>query len=349
MAVPFVNRLVLTSAGRWDSYSDFGDTFNPQYGVEWNPVASLLLRASYGDSFRPPSLFDLYSPRTTTTSTITDPRRNNETVAYQLSSGGNPSLNPEEGDSINAGFVLTLGDFHHLRFGANYWRIRLDDRTQPLTATAILANESMFPTRVARADPTTADLAAGLPGRLLSLDRTSVNFGAADTHGIDLEFSQSFDSDMGRFSPSLLVTRVSKYEAADLPNTPPVDRVGIANSQGTIPEWKGNAALAWNLGGLGIAASLRYVSDYDDVTTANIPNGRTIPSTTFVDVQLSLDLGAGFRAHAPWLGGTVVRVGAINLFDKGPHFAEVGSTFGYDTSQADARQRLAYMYVTKSF
>ena len=47
---------------RWDHYSEVGNTTNPKIGLRWQPMQSLLLRASAGTGFRAPSLSDLKRP-----------------------------------------------------------------------------------------------------------------------------------------------------------------------------------------------------------------------------------------------------------------------------------------------
>ncbi|HEU4879338.1 MAG TPA: TonB-dependent receptor, partial [Gemmatimonadaceae bacterium] len=76
MGIPLAHALTVSVAGRNDHYDDFGDSFNPQYGLTWNLSQSVLLRASHGTSFRPPSLFELYSPISSRPSTVPDPARN---------------------------------------------------------------------------------------------------------------------------------------------------------------------------------------------------------------------------------------------------------------------------------
>ena len=46
----------MSLAGRYDDYSDFGDTTNPKVAVRWSPIDSLAFRASWGTGFRAPSL-----------------------------------------------------------------------------------------------------------------------------------------------------------------------------------------------------------------------------------------------------------------------------------------------------
>ena len=62
MQVPAARKLTLTLAGRFDRYTDFGEIFSPQYGLVWRPFRDVAIRATYGRSFRPPSLYELYLP-----------------------------------------------------------------------------------------------------------------------------------------------------------------------------------------------------------------------------------------------------------------------------------------------
>lgn len=48
--------LTLSASGRYDDYSDFGDTFNPKFGLTWKPFDRLRIRGQWGKSFSAPSL-----------------------------------------------------------------------------------------------------------------------------------------------------------------------------------------------------------------------------------------------------------------------------------------------------
>ena len=54
--MPGIRTLSLSLAARKDHYSDVGSTSNPKVGVTWQPVESLGIRGSYGESFRAPVL-----------------------------------------------------------------------------------------------------------------------------------------------------------------------------------------------------------------------------------------------------------------------------------------------------
>ena len=55
-AVPGVKRLDLSVSGRYDNYSQVGDTTNPRIALGWQPVDGLKLRANYSKSFVAPQL-----------------------------------------------------------------------------------------------------------------------------------------------------------------------------------------------------------------------------------------------------------------------------------------------------
>jgi iron complex outermembrane receptor protein len=346
-AWPGVHSLTLTLAGRYDDYSDFGSTSNPKFGVMWRPVRDLLLRASYGTNFRPPSLFELYSPRSELMTQIADARRGNEVTALTAIAGGNKDLRPIKGDSSSIGFVWTPSVLPNLRISANYWDVSLDERVSILGAFQLLANEDEFPDRVTREAPTAEDLALGQPGRLSSIDISRMNFGRLDTNGIDADVAFSFETAIGRFIPSLAVTWVNEYETVDLPNLPKVDRVDRASSLGTIVQWRAVASLGWSLNGWEASVVARHTPEYADVTAGtNELNGRRVAAQTLFDMQLSYAMPS---TGASWTRETKITVGARNVFDREPPFAEVGYETGYDLWQGELRQRFIYAKLSKGF
>lgn len=79
------DNLRLMMGARYDDYSDFGDTFNPRMGFNWEFLPNYSMRFSYGTAFRAPTFSELYS-------------KNNPTVR------GNPNLQPETIDTYEVGF-----------------------------------------------------------------------------------------------------------------------------------------------------------------------------------------------------------------------------------------------------
>lgn len=62
MDVPLVHKLSIDVAGRYDHYSDFGNTSNPKIGVDWEIVDGFKLRANYTTSFVAPQIIQVGTP-----------------------------------------------------------------------------------------------------------------------------------------------------------------------------------------------------------------------------------------------------------------------------------------------
>lgn len=345
---PGMERLTLKLAARYDDYSDFGETVNPQYGLVWKPISDLTLRASYGTSFRPPSLFELYAPRIQVPLPVPDPARNGETSSAIAFSGGNPNLNPIEGESWTAGFVWTPVGFEGLRVSASWWQITLKKRVSFVPYQTILAYESLFADRVVRAPATPADVAAGLPGRLQSLDISRINYGSLDTSGIDASASYAMDFGSTQLITSLGGTWVHDYRSHDLPDAPAVERVGIASVYGTIARWRATASADLIRGALSAGLTARLTADYDDaIGVPGVATGRRIHVPRYFDVRFGWDAD-GSTAKGIWRG-VRLSIGATNVTDEEAPFAEIGLNTGVDMSQSDLRGRFVYADLSKRF
>lgn len=350
MQVTAINALSFTLAARNDGYSDFGDTFNPQYGLLWKPLSDVALRASYGTSFRAPSQFDLYLPRTTYFSlAISDPLRNGQTAIITLDAGGNPNVRPTVARSASAGIVMTPHAVPQLEISASYWRIDMEKLVAIPPMLLLAATDPDGSDRVVRAERTAEDIAAGLPGVLTYLDISRMNTGSLKTSGVDFAAAYAFDTSHGRFAPSLSATWVNQYETVTFPGEPSVERVGVANyASGTIPRWRMVGSLEWSLRGLSLSTTVRHTPHYWDTNAFGQVIDRHVSSQTLVDAQASVELGSVLGESSAW-SGTKLTAGISNLFDKEPGFAEAGGAEGYDSSQGDLRQRFGYLRLSKRF
>lgn len=347
--VGFLGDIALTLAGRYDHYSDFGGTLNGQYGIEWRPAGALLLRASYGDSFRAPTLFQLFQPAFVSQNIrLSDPVRN-ETPAVTVTQGGNPNLRPEISNSLSVGGVWTPAIAGRPRISASYWRITQESRLSSFPYQTLLANETYIASGVIiRAPATPADAAAGRPGVLTAIDVRLLNQGALKTDGLDLEATAGFETRWGRLSPQISATFVNRYQAQDFPSTPKVERSGIANAAGSVPRWKAVGALSWSRGPLSVTGTGRYVSRYADVSAAGARNGLTVDAQTLFDLQLAFKFDQVLAGRSALAQGLMIRAGAVNLFNVEPRFSTL-TTSGYDPSQGDLRGRFLYVAASKSF
>ena len=133
--IPLINSLEVTASGRFENYSDFGDTIKPKLGVNWRPAPWLMLRGSYNEGFIAPSLAALFtSPRWTTgvggdVDTYRNPVTNEGPYVQRTYFGGNADLKPQESEGLTYGVVLDVPAIKGLSLTADYWRI---DRTDLL-------------------------------------------------------------------------------------------------------------------------------------------------------------------------------------------------------------------------
>src|SRR5690606_23624152 len=65
--------LNLNVAGRYSDYSTFGGEFTPKYGLRWQVSEDFLLRATYAEGFRAPSIGELYGSDSRFDAQLIDP------------------------------------------------------------------------------------------------------------------------------------------------------------------------------------------------------------------------------------------------------------------------------------
>jgi iron complex outermembrane receptor protein len=344
--LPLFDGVMIKLALRGDYYENASDSINPQYGLVWRPSHNWLVRAAYGTSFRPPSLPEQYSPRSEAVFPISDPRRGDSVSPIRFSAGGNLELDNVSAESFTAGLMYRPDKSPGLHLAAHYWRVVMDNRIIVPRFSDISEIEEAMPERVVRAAPTENDRLNGWPGALLGIDVSIANFGRLQTSGIDLDLAYRADCPMGRAQAALSATWVDEYLSQEMGAVLPVDRIGIANLQGTIPEWRVVGSLAWDGRGWGASTTATFTPRYRDAGLTGVLS-RDLASRTLIDMQVWMALGRVFGPSA--FDGLNVTAGVQNLFNREVDFANAGLHLGYDVSQANLKQRFTYLRVTKAF
>ncbi|EHN71948.1 TonB-dependent receptor, partial [Streptomyces coelicoflavus ZG0656] len=173
----------------------------------WSPVEDLSFKASWGTSFRAPSLNEL-NEAVVIGATATTEGGVEKLAVIQL--GGNPDLGPETAETFTAGFEFApSGDW---RIGASFFDVRFEDRigrpiVENIDNALVDPNLSAFVTRVDPAVP--GDLAAinvlindprFVPPGAVSGDRLLrdlrcrwLNTGELRVQGVDLSAGRTFE------------------------------------------------------------------------------------------------------------------------------------------------------------
>lgn len=130
--LPLVHSLEFSGSARFESYSRFGGSTKPKYGVNWKPVSWVMVRGSFNRGFRAPSLVSMFKGSFTgVTLSSTDSYRS--IVTQQLTDGpsnrtnlttGNHDLEPETSTGKSGGIVIDVPRVKGLSVSVDYWEIR---------------------------------------------------------------------------------------------------------------------------------------------------------------------------------------------------------------------------------
>jgi iron complex outermembrane receptor protein len=345
LSVPVANGLAAQLAVRYDHYSDFGDTINPKVAVRWQPIRSLLLRASYGTGFRPPTIPDLYTPSILAfTRQRSDPARCPIThlpsdcgTFFPSVSGGKPDLEPETSKQFNAGVVWE--PLVGLSAGFDYWKIEKSGTIGTLSEDTLFNYLGRFEnTNVWRGPPEVAFPA--LPGAIRYVLLQTQNLGELRTSGFDVSAAwRGPTTPLGRFAFDLNGTYIAKWQQ-QLDGVNFVSVVG-RSVVGPVPRWRHYLTLNWNSGPWGATLAQTFSSGYTDANRDSAGRERQVGAYDVWDLQGTY---AGFE-H------TTIALGIKNLLDRDPPFSNQ-SALGqvmYDPRYADPRGRVFYAQLTVGF
>jgi iron complex outermembrane recepter protein len=331
--------LALHVAARNDDYSDFGTEGTWQLGLEYRPIESLLVRATRGTAFKPPTLYALAAPPFGGALPLVDPLRNREPIVAQSIAAGNPELNPTTGASSALGVVWSGSSAAQLTVSMTAWTLDIDGTVTLPNAQYIVDYESLYPGRVSRGPSS-----GGQAGPILFVDRSYINFGSMRARGIDASVAWRVRTALGELTPSIAATYMTKFEGATVPGGPNVDRLSRAQSDGIFaPRMKATASVGWQpSAALRVSLAGRYVGHYYDYTPT-----RRLGDHWYVDAAVSLALGRMANASRGALAGLELSLSATNLADELPQYST--HFRGYDIYNYDLLGRTLFVRVRKGF
>jgi len=360
-----VHSLDLSLAVRYDDYSNFGDSLDPKYGISWEPVAGVKLRASYGTSYVAPKLLD-YNLATTRGFGLTglDPGSPLGFSQQILLLGtDSATLRPQESENLTFGLEFEPVNVPGLQVGVGYYDIDYSDRiANPPPPNVILGNPVAFGSLFIR-NPSPAQVAeairqaqlggnAFLPigpfdpnavGAILDLRRR--NLSVTQTSGVDLNTNYEFKAGGNDFSMGLNATYVLELDQQVTTTSPEVEFVDTYSNP---THWRARASLGWRRSGL---SSNLFVNHTDSYTDNRMPTALAeVGSFTTVDLRVAYDFSSQFKGGL--LSGFTIAAGAQNLFDKDPPRTAVLSQIsdiGFDPTNANPLGRLISIELIKTW
>jgi iron complex outermembrane receptor protein len=303
---PFAYLLEGSLAGRVFDYSTSGTDSTISAGLRWRPIEEVLIRGSWGQGFRAPSIGELFGGGSRFDATIIDPCNNlsgstpinifNNCVANGVPNDGSyaqrndqlpvfvtgtASLQPETSESWNVGFVWRPHWLENtswsdsVTFEINYVSISIDQAIQAQDPNTIMQNCAN--------NGACSAITRSASGAVRAIDDPLTNGGFVDTHAIDFTINwTSPDWSVGRFSLTSNINHLIDF--IDGAATPAVHREGTERgspSQG-YPDWKAQTTVNWDYHDWGASVTNRYVSSLVESANGNSP----IDSVSYWDLQL---------------------------------------------------------------
>jgi outer membrane receptor protein involved in Fe transport len=335
--LPWVHSLSLDLRYRYSDYSTgvTADTYN--IGGEWTPVEGIMLRGGFSRAVRAANIREQFEPQNLGLWSGTDPCAgaapllteeqcaNTGVIAGQYGTipvspagqynaifGGNPDLEPEEGDTFTVGAVFTPDELvPGLTFSVDYWHGEVTD------AIAEIEPEFLVRQCGLTADPDICALTQRGPngnlwiGSNAFVTSTNVNIGFFEAAGYDVNATYSWEiGDWGGLDFNLRGTWLDQFDQQQVPGAP-VDE--CAGFWGDVcgrprPEWKHTFNTVWTTPwDLQLVGGWRYVGEVDEFEEDRF----TAKGENY------LDLSGTYVAQ--WFGEeTSITAGVSNLLDNEP-------------------------------
>ena len=266
--------LDINAAVRYDDYEQSGDvggrvasgefdSVTPQLGIAWRATDELLLRASWGESFRAPNMGEMFASQALSFPSALDalwceqPGNNDANYCrpaqqHKTWFGGNPDLEPEEGESLTAGVVYNVTNDWSMEL--SYYDIELENQIAAISVSRLLADERDG--GMGSSDAVVRDPVTGKIDTLYSFDR---NMAIVKTSGFDFKTNYYMATDFGNFNLRGEASYVREYSSQTDASSDPFDYAGIQD----FPELRANVTLDWSHGNFGAAWATYYIGPQD--------------------------------------------------------------------------------------
>ncbi|WP_433933410.1 TonB-dependent receptor domain-containing protein [Brevundimonas diminuta] len=346
-AIPGVQKLELSLAGRVEDYDDIGSTANPKIGLMWTPLDDLKVRANWGTSFRAPAMTELAQRRYISATFVAD------TVGQQVAlfeGGGNPDLKPETADTFTFGFDYRPKD-SPFRIGATWFDIVFSDQIgsparDNLPQVLLDPDLAPFVRRIDRnsaADRAAVDALINSPDFLLPgvlpadafgviVDARWLNTASVEVRGLDGYAAYDRALAGGELTLEATASYMTDYKRRITSAAPTLD---LVDTYGFPVDLRGTVSGRWARDDLSLRVAVNHVGGYRDLQDARIG------SWTTTDMQV------GWRPSGSWGEGLNLIVSVRNVFDADPPFFDAITGVGFDAGQADPLGRTFALQLTK--
>jgi iron complex outermembrane recepter protein len=301
---PFMKAVALDLADRWSQFKWQGgeagtnnqaqhsaNTSTGNASLRWQANGELLLRASWAQGFRIPSISDLFLADSDDFVQLNDPCLSNPMPTHcgagakevpgdivHTTIGGNTLLTPEHAISQTVGFVYSPDWLAGFDFSADYYKIDLENAIGQIPPQLVVNScyNSGLPAYCQLIRRSGGDHGATAPGEIVNIQNLTTNAGGIKTEGVDVAVHYKFPStsagdfklgmdwdftkqyvatlafDTGLSSQELSGTTTDSAGGTSLAGTGPVT--------GGVPKQRANINLSWNYGAWSASWNVEYIS-----------------------------------------------------------------------------------------
>ena len=352
---PGVEKLELDAAVRYSRYSSVGGKATSKIGILYRPVSALLLRGTYAQGFRAPSILELYQGSRQTLFQSTDPCNSGGAglpgcagvpASYSQSqynggltrgvTAGNQNLKPETADTYSLGLAWTPNSLKGFTLTADTFRIKVKDAIASQTATQILQN-------CARTG-NFCDLIERAPsGEVLLLNQAVVNLSSIEVAGTDVTARYVFPFAGAKLDTALDIAYLDRYRSLVPQADGSIvrdDRAGKSDQpRSTFPRIKSQASVRYLAPNYTLSWKARFIGHSADLPN-NPLNGGQVAAVVYHDAQVGYTLADK---------KTTLSLGVDNVFDKMSPVSAANNPINFDIYTYDVRGRYVYAKVSSQF
>jgi outer membrane receptor protein involved in Fe transport len=357
-ALAIVHKLHFVGALRYEDHRNIDRVTTPKLGVVYAPIGGVEIKASWGKSFKVPTLYQtgqtsnaqllpgaIFNPRPATS----DP------VLYIF--GGNRNLGPERATTWTVSSTFTPAFFDGFRAEIAYFRIRYRDRVTSPFSPITSALRPIYSDFV-RLNPTVADVLSaidGINGAFSNFSGQPFNSGAVSAilddrlqnislqslEGVDVFVRYDRDlSDLGM----LAIKGAASYLDSTRRITASLPAMDSAGLVFTPPHWRGRLSAGWERGNVTVTAVGSYIGGTEDSRFAPVVRVGSFATLDTV-ATIRSDVRQGVFANIE------LTIAIQNLFNEKPAFVRSTdpSALRYDSTNNSTFGRVTSLTLTKKW
>ena len=369
--MPFAKALNVDLGIRYSKYTLFDATTKGQFKVEYRPIGDLLLRGTFSQIYRAPTVQDLAQAPAASSTSYVDPC-NGLTAAMAAANPNylkacqnvplngtfhdlnaqtngvlqsNPNLKPEQGEVATYGFVYDPSWLPNFSFTTDFWHYTITNVLTQLDPT-FASNQC-----ISTGSPIYCNLAirygAGAnAGQIQAYLQPTENVGVLKTDGVDIGLKYALrNTPVGAFHFSADATHVNSFSNSPGGGAATVQYAGVYTRQfGNDAKWRGLLSAAWSFQGIEALVTEQWIGKL------TIPNGdpnAPAPLNTTLDIPNIYYTNASLGYNFPTK--TFIQVGMDNVFNRQPpiFYANNVTNANTDVATYDVLGRRWYISFTQ--